>query len=38
MGWRVLALALVAAVLLAAFGSPADAGEDHNFAGSAQLD
>jgi hypothetical protein len=38
MGWRVLLVALVAAVLLAAIGSPADAGEDHNFAGSAQLD
>ena len=38
MGGRVLLAALLAAVLLAAFGSPADAGEDHNFAGSAQLD
>jgi hypothetical protein len=38
MGGRSLVVALVAAVLLAALGSPADAGEDHNFAGSAQLD
>jgi hypothetical protein len=37
MGGRALVVALVAAAVVAALGSPA-AGEDHNFAGSAQLD